>query len=100
MGLVDKTVFVRRANVLLEVSQETLEKYLNDGYDLVDKTGKLIREGAPNDDFALKRAYSQQEKEIKALTEQIEALKEELEAAKNPPKKMAEKKTQRQPIEE
>lgn len=83
MGLVDDKVFVRRANVLLEVSQETLEKYLNDGYDLVDKSGKLIREGAPNDDFALKRAYDRQKSEIEKLKAEVENLEKALEAVQN-----------------
>ena len=83
MGLIDKTVFVRRANVLLEVSQESLEKYLNDGYDLVDKSGKLIREGAPNDEFALKRAYDRQKSEIEKLKAEVENLEKALEAVQN-----------------
>lgn len=83
MSLLDENVKVRRGNVELDVSRETLEKYLADGFDLVNSRGEVLQEGAPNDSAALKRTYDEQKKKIKTLTEKIEALEKELEAVKN-----------------
>lgn len=81
MSLIDSTVTVRRGNVVLDVSRETLEKYLSDGYDQVDHRGVVIKEGAPNDPAALKSAYDKQKTEIEILKQEIENLEKKLEAA-------------------
>ena len=81
MSLIDSTVTVRRGNVVLDVSRETLEKYLSDGYDQVDHRGAVIKEGAPNDPAALKSAYDKQKTEIESLKQEIEDLEKKLEAA-------------------
>lgn len=83
MSLIDSTVTVRRGNVVLDVSRETLEKYLSDGYDQVDHRGAVIKEGAPNDPAALKSAYDKQKSQIEELEAQIEALEKELQTYKD-----------------
>ena len=89
MSLVE-TYYVRRGNVLLEVNENTLEKYLADGFDLVDTSGKVLKHGAPNDPTALKKRYEEQTKEIENLKAQVEALEKALEKTKNKSKKAAE----------
>ena len=55
MTHVEETIFVRRGNVLLEANEDTLDKYLADGYDQVDEKGQIVKAGAPNDANALRK---------------------------------------------
>lgn len=82
-------IYVRRGNVLLEANEETVEKYLADGFDQVDNRGRVIKAGAPNDTAALKRRFEEQKKEIKELQEEIKSLEEALKKASTSTKKTA-----------
>lgn len=87
MTQVEKTIYIRRGNVLLETNEDTLEKYLADGYDQVDEKGQVIKAGVPNDTTALRKKYEEQKEEIRFLKEKVETLEKALEKAKNSAKK-------------
>ena len=87
-------VTVKRANVILEVEDDEVEKYNEKGYSVLDKYGNVIKAGAPKEMGALQKALQDSEAEVAMLTQEVERLKAEneslIKAFSNPP---AEKKT-------
>ena len=73
---------VQRANVVLKVRDEEVDKYLARGFSLLNENGEVIRSATPNDLATFKEAYIRQSKEIEELNSQIEELKAELEKAR------------------
>ena len=73
---------VQRANVVLKVRDEEVDKYLARGFNLLNENGEVIRSATPNDLATFKEAYIRQSKEIEKLNSQIEELKAELEKAR------------------
>ena len=73
---------VQRANVVLKVRDEEVDKYLARGFSLLNEDGEVIRSATPNDLATFKEAYIRQSKEIEDLNSQIEELKAELEKAR------------------
>jgi len=73
---------VQRANVVLKVRDEEVDKYLARGFSLLNENGEVIRSATPNDLATFKEAYIRQSKEIEDLNSQIEELKAELEKAR------------------
>lgn len=73
---------VQRANVVLKVRDEEVDKYLARGFSLLNEDGEVIRSATPNDLATFKEAYIRQSKEIEELNSQIEELKAELEKAR------------------
>lgn len=60
-------VTVRRANVILNVSDEQKQEYLNKGYDVISKNGTVLEGTVPTDVNVLKKAYVDHMNEIKEL---------------------------------
>lgn len=83
----EKTITVKRANVVLGISESQLDYYMNQGYDVIDETGKVIKASVPTDVGTLQKAYFDHINEIGAMKEEIEALKLEIESLKTPRKK-------------
>lgn len=65
---------VQRANVVLRISDDAVDKYLANGYDLLDSEGKTVVKKGVKESYTLA--------EYKALQEENERLKAELEALK------------------
>lgn len=65
---------VRRANVVLTVTENEMEKYLARGFTILDDSGKVIKKPIPNDVNALRKAYIEHEAEIAKLKAKIEQL--------------------------
>lgn len=65
---------VRRANVILEVKDYEIQRYKDDGYDVIDETGKVIEATIPTDKHTLQKAYKEQLEEIAKLKARIEEL--------------------------
>ena len=79
MSLIDnKTVDVKRGNVVLTINAELVDRYIAKGYDLIDKTGNVIKKSVPTDVNSLKADYERQLSENKQLKEQIALLKAQL----------------------
>ena len=60
-------VTVRRANVILNVSDEQKQEYLNKGYDVISNNGTVLEGTVPTDVNVLKKAYVDHMNEIKEL---------------------------------
>lgn len=74
---------VERANVVLQVTENEVEKYLNKGFNLVDEAGHILKECMPNDIGTLRKAYSDHIAQIKALESENASLKAQLAETKN-----------------
>lgn len=62
-------VKITRGNVVLDVNEDFLQTYLNQGYNVVNENGDILKRGVPNDITSLKLALSEAEKEINSLRE-------------------------------
>lgn len=71
-----KTVTVQRANVVLRVPEEWLDRYVDQGYDVIDESGNVIQASIPRDLGTLQKAYIEHTQEIEELKRTIEELKQ------------------------
>lgn len=71
-------VNVRRANVLLTIPEDDLNKYMSQGYSLVDERGNIIKESIPNDLVQLQKAYTEHTEIIKQKDSEIADLRAQL----------------------
>ena len=71
-----KTVTVQRANVILDVPEEWLDRYLDEGYSVIDAKGNIIQSAIPKNVGTLQKAYVDHIKEIEELKKQVEELKQ------------------------
>lgn len=69
---------VRKANVVLKVTDAEIYKYLARGYKVIDEDGNVVREAEPNDIASLKEAYVKHLTQITKLEEEVASLKKEL----------------------
>lgn len=59
-------VKISKGNVVLDVKEDFLQSYLNQGYNIVDDAGNIIQRGNPNDVQSLKIALTEANKKIDA----------------------------------
>lgn len=70
-------VTVKRANVILTIEDDEVEKYYEKGYSILDAFGNVVKEGAPKEIGALQKLLQEKESEITTLKKEIERLKAE-----------------------
>ena len=70
-------VTVKRANVVLTVEDDEVEKYFQKGYSIIDKFGNVIKASVPTEVGALQKALQDKEVEITELKKKIEKLQSE-----------------------
>lgn len=75
----EKTITVKRANTILDISNSQLDYYLNQGYDVIDEMGRVIQASVPTDVGTLQKAYLDHTNEIEAMSAEIEKLKAQIE---------------------
>ena len=75
--MTDNLIYVRRANVRLQVKESDKDYYLAHGYSVIEKSGKVIEEGEINDLATLKAENKKLKAENKELRAVIEAYKAE-----------------------
>lgn len=68
-------VTVERGNVVLTIKESEIDRYIDLGYNLVGEHGEVIREAVPTDLGALRKAFIEHTKTIKALEQEIATLK-------------------------
>lgn len=68
---------VKRANVILTIEDDEVDKYYEKGYSVIDEFGNVLKASAPTEVGALQRALYDAEVEIAELKKQIEKLKAE-----------------------
>ena len=67
---------VQKYNVILEIDDEELDKYLKLGYNQIDiATGKILNEAIPTDIGVLQCKYAEHLHTIEELNKQIELLR-------------------------
>jgi len=66
--------FVQRANVVLEIKDDQVERFLDQGYDVIDEAGNILQKSVPQDIGTLRKAYVEHIEEIKQLKGQIKKL--------------------------
>lgn len=71
-----KLVEVERGNVVLEVPEDVVQRYIDRGFNLIDKHGNVVKASIPNDVGSLQLAFVQHTKEIEQLKNEIAQLKE------------------------
>ena len=69
---------VERGNVVLEVSDDDIQRYIDKGFNLTDGHGHILQEAIPNDIGALQKLVVTQKNEIDELKRQIEKYKSNL----------------------
>jgi hypothetical protein len=68
-------VAVQRYNVILEVDDEELDKYMSLGYNQIDiNTGEILHEAIPTDINVLKLKYQEHKERIAELEKQVKDL--------------------------
>ena len=85
-------VLMQRANVLLDVEDAEVDRYLAKGYNLVDNAGNIVKEAKPHDVTALTAAYVKHEQEIAQLKAENEKLTAQVKKLRRELKKSAEEK--------
>lgn len=70
-----KLVQVERANVILRVPEDDVQRFVGQGYNVIDDAGNVIQASVPKDLGTLQKAYVEQVQEIKKLKAEIENLK-------------------------
>ena len=85
---------VQRGNVVLNVEDFEVRRYLELGYNLTDISGKVLKEAIPHDFSTLQKCYLEQTAKISELEDVIAKLTAENETYKAA-QKVAEKKTTR-----
>lgn len=76
------TFYARKANKILKISEDAVERYLSYGYNITDEQGNIIKKGTPHNTNQLTAEYKKQETEIVNLKAENDALKAEVKALK------------------
>lgn len=76
----NRTVTIQRANVILRVPEDEVEKYYSKGYDILDNNGNVVKASVPNDLGTLQKAYIDRGIIIEELEREIADLKKQLKA--------------------
>ena len=69
---------VRRANVVLEVKDDAVDRMLSQGYSVIDDTGKVLKRSTVRDVNNLSAIIKEKEEQIKALEDKCAKLEQEL----------------------
>lgn len=74
-------LYAQKANVVTVITEDKADSYVADGYKIIDETGRIVRETAPDNLDTLKEAYISNIAEINMLKAEIVRLKDELSRA-------------------
>lgn len=67
---------VRRANVILTIKDDQVDRFIQKGYDLLDDVGNVVRSHETNDPEELQKRLKEAEQVIQKLELEIKQLKE------------------------
>lgn len=85
MALVDdnvKLVKIRRGGTILRVPEDEVDRYFNDGFDVIGENGKVVRAAISNDPALLQKLLLEARAEIEKLNKIIETQSEEIASLK------------------
>lgn len=77
-----KLVRVEQGNVVLRVPEDDVQRYIDQGFNLIDEMGNVVKASIPRNVGALQKAYIEHTQEIESLKGQIEKLQKQLSTAK------------------
>ena len=83
----EKTITVKRANVILDISPDEKEFYMSKGYSVISEDGKVVEEAMSNDVKVLQLQNITLKQKVAELENEIAKLK----SAAKPGRKTAEK---------
>lgn len=72
----DDKITVQRANVILQISPQQVDYYLNQGYNVINAKGEVVQASVPKDVGTLQKAYVDHLQEIEELKDKIKKLEE------------------------
>lgn len=72
----DDKITVQRANVILQISPQQVDYYLNQGYNVINAKGEVVQASVPKDVGTLQKAYVEHLQEIEELKDKIKKLEE------------------------
>lgn len=73
--MAQKLLQVERGNVVLRVPDYDVQRFIDQGYNLVDGKGNIIQASVPRDLGTLQKLYTEHIEEIKRLKAELEELK-------------------------
>ena len=74
---------VQRANVVLDVKDSEVDRYLNKGFNVVDEKGNVIQDAKPTTLEQYQKAFAEQKRLNEKLQIENEKLKKEIEVLKS-----------------
>ena len=80
-------VMVQRDNVVLEIKEDAVDRYLAMGYNVIDSKGNVIKKTIPNDVKTLQKEYKEHLDKIKELENKVVELQEQISRASMEQKK-------------
>ena len=81
-------IYAERGNRVITIKEESIQKYVEQGYTIMDETGKVIQNTIPVDTPNLKKAYVEHLREIESLKAENARLKAQIaELSAKPAKK-------------
>jgi len=66
---------VQKANVILEVDEEALPRFVDNGFDVLGDNGEVVKKAIPHDPAALRKALIEALQTIDNLKAEIASLK-------------------------
>lgn len=76
------TIRIRRANVVLDIRPEDKDRYMEQGFSVIDTKGNVLEEAMPKDVLELQRMVTELRTEIEKKDKEIESLKKKKAAEK------------------
>ena len=84
-------IYAERGNKVIAIKEESIQKYVDQGFMITDEYGNVIKNTIPVDVPNLKKAYVEHTKEIESLKAENAQLKAQIAELSVKPKKAAEK---------
>lgn len=71
-------LYAKKANRIHRIEEHQIKQFVEQGYDIIDETGRVLEESVPTDPVLLKTSYSEQSARIKELQAENKALRDEI----------------------
>lgn len=84
-------VTVQRANVILDIKECEVDRYLNNGFNVIDERGNVLQSAKPVTIEQFQQAYMEQRRMNDVLLNENAKLKQEIESLKQAQKVVPEK---------
>ena len=82
-------IFAERGNKVIAIKEDSIQKYVEQGYMITDGNGTVLKDTVPTDIPNLKKAFVEHKKEIESLKAENEDLKAQIEELKEAAKHIA-----------